>query len=263
MSNLVLLEVSAGCATLTLNRPERRNALTKEMLLALKKHLEALNTRDDIRVICLEGAQKTFCAGQDLNERDPRIHAHPLDLEALQEELFHPVVTLLHETPKMTVAKVRGVAAGAGVGLALACDIVVASEDATFSFAFSNVGLSSDTGVAWQLLQSLGPARTKAALLLGHSIGGSEAARIGMVASAIPTHKVDTEVDHICRHLAQGPKTAQQSIKKTIEAAQSEACLAQFLKVEAKMQGIAGRDPDYTNAVLAFLEKRTVTFDGR
>ncbi len=254
--NPVLFDVNDGIATVRLNRPERLNAVTRPLMIGLADILRKLSEDDAVRVICLTGEGRGFCAGQDLSERDPRAHPDGFDLEALQIELFHPVVTLITSMPKPVLAKVNGVAAGAGASLALACDFVIAAESANFTQSFSKVGLSVDAGGGWHLTHALGPARAKAALMLAETISATEAHAMGLIYKAVPEDALDESADALLAQLARTPRMALASIKKSVAAASSGMDFEAYLKAEAAAQGAAGRHPDYAEGVLSFLEKR-------
>lgn len=261
MTEPVLIRVADGVATLTLNRPDRLNAITRDLLLALRGAFETVATDDAVRVICLTGAGRGFCAGQDLGERDPRGRTEPFDVEAIQIELFHPIVRAIANTPKPVVASVNGVAAGAGASFALACDIVVAAQSAKFIQSFSRVGLSVDAGGGLALVNSLGLPRAKAALMLGEAIPADEAAAMGMIWKAVPDPALRDETAALCARLAATPRTALACIKQAMTAVATATDLDDYLKQEAALQGIAGSHPDYAEGVLSFLEKREPVFE--
>jgi 2-(1,2-epoxy-1,2-dihydrophenyl)acetyl-CoA isomerase len=254
----VLLSVISGHARITLNRPERLNAVTRDLMLDLGATVAAVVADPSVKVISLTGAGRGFCAGQDLSERDPRKLAAPLDLGAIQRELFHPVITALTTTPKPVIACVNGVAAGAGAGLALAADIVIAAESAGFAFSFAKVGLSVDAAVGRALAQALGPARAKALLLLGESLTASEAATAGLIWRAIPDAELAAAHDALAARLLAIPASALGGIKTALNA--WNLAPDAYLSLEADQQRIAGAHPNYAEGVLAFLEKRPPVF---
>lgn len=255
----VLLTVADGIARITLNRPDRLNAVTRGLMLDLGTAIAEATAHDDVRVISLTGAGRGFCAGQDLTERDPRKLDGPLDLAAIQRELFHPVVRALRETPKPVVACVGGVAAGAGAGFALAADIVLADAEARFVFSFAKVGLSVDAGLGHALVQGLGAPRARALLMLGGALTGSEAAQAGLIWRAVPGDALEDEHEALLTQLAAAPRAALAGIKGAVAAA-STAPLAEYLEIEAGLQGRAGAHPDYAEGVLSFLERRPARF---
>ncbi|WP_372602690.1 enoyl-CoA hydratase-related protein [Actibacterium sp.] len=249
-----------GIAHITLNRPERLNALTRDLLLAFAEAAQDAASRSDVRVISITGAGRAFCAGQDLADRDPRKLTAPLDLEKLQIELFHPVVTALIDAPQPVVACVNGVAAGAGSSLALAADMVIAGESAKFVQSFSNVGLSVDAGGGRALVRALGPARARAILMLGDFLTAEEAAESGLIWKAVPDDMLAAEHAALLKRLVAKPAMAMSGIKTALRAAQDMPDLQSYLAEEARLQGIAGRHPDYAEGVLAFLERRPPEF---
>lgn len=258
--DLVKMTTEAGIGTISLNRPAQLNALTRDMMSDLRRALARYAEDPEIRVIRLTGAGRGFCAGQDLSERDPRGRTDPFDLEALQIELFHPVIRLMTTMEKPIVAQVNGLAAGAGVSLALAADIVVATQSARFILSFSKVGLSVDAGGGWALVRALGPARARAALMLGATIPADEAAATGLIHESAPDDTAEARVDAILDRLRATPRTALASIKRAVAAVGEAPDLDSYLGMEARFQGEAGRDPDYAEGVLSFLEKRAPRF---
>ncbi|MCZ4353572.1 enoyl-CoA hydratase-related protein [Roseovarius aestuarii] len=253
----VLTEVVTGVGTIRLNRPTRLNALTRNLMLSLARALEGFAEDDAVRVVCLTGVGRAFSAGQDLEERDPRVHAHPFDLEALQIELFHPVIRLITSMDKPVVARVNGLAAGAGASLALAADIVLAAQSAKFIQSFSKVGLSVDAGGGWQLVRALGTARARAVLMLGEALGAEEAAAAGLIWRSVPDLNLDDELAALTTRLCSTPRSSLRSIKKAVIAASDTAgSFESYLAIEAALQGEAGLDPNYAEGVLSFLEKR-------
>ncbi len=255
----VILEKQDRVARITLNRPARMNAITRELIVELRVAIEDAAGDDNVRVISLTGAGRGFCAGQDLSERDPRKLDGPLDLEALQQELYHPVVRALHQTDKPIVACVNGVAAGAGAAIALASDIAVAAENAQFVFSFARVGLSVDAGLGRILVQTLGPAKARALLMLGLNLSAREAADAGLIWRAVPEEELHGAHEALLGQLAVAPRISMSGIKTAVAAAHLP--LRDYLAIEAEAQGNAGRHPDYAEGVLAFLEKRAAKFN--
>lgn len=257
--NPVLYDVASGIARITLNRPDRLNALTRDLMLGLRAALDDAAGSEDVRVILLNGAGRGFCAGQDLGERDPRKLDGPLDLEAIQKELYHPVIRTIRQTPKPVVASVNGVAAGAGAGFALAADITLASDAAKFIFSFAKVGLSVDAGLGRALVQSLGVARSTALLMLGGALTGAEAAEAGLIWRCVPAADLAQETESLIASLAAAPRRSLAGIKAAVAAA-ALPDLDAYLGAEAHAQGQAGSHPDYAEGVLSFLERRPANF---
>ena len=253
---------SAGIGRIVFNRPDRLNALTRDLMVQLAVALHDAIADPAVKVISLTGAGRAFCAGQDLSERDPRTLSGPLDLEAIQKALFHPVITAITASPKPIVACVQGVAAGAGASIALAADIVIASETARFNFSFAKVGLSVDAGGGFKLVKALGAARARALLMLGESLDGKEAAQKGLIWRAVAESNLEEASEALLQQLAKAPSQALTSIKRAVSAAESSEFHAYLLE-EARLQGLAGANPDYAEGVLAFLEKRQAEFGKR
>lgn len=259
----VLGESKDGICRLTLNRPARLNAMNPDLLTSLHSHLAEAANDPAVRVIMIAGNGKGFCAGQDLNDRDPRKIDWPLDLEAIQKELFHPLVLLMRMMDKPIIVAVGGVAAGAGCSLALAGDIVIAAQSAKFIFSFAKVGLSADAGLGWQLVHALGPARARALLMTAATLGGADAAACGLVTKCVNDDALESEALSLARQFANGPALAYAGIKAAVRAAQEAPDLATYLLEEARLQGLAGKSDDYREGVLSFLESRPAQFRGR
>jgi len=250
-------------AVITLNRPERRNALTAELLVSLKLSLDEAERDPEVRAILLTGAGNAFCAGQDLNDRDPRKVAWPLPLARIQEQYFHPVVLAMQSSCKPIVVAVNGAASGAGVSLALAGDIVMAAEDAArFIFSFVKVGLSVDAGCGWHLVKSVGRARALALLLSGAAVSASEALELGLIWRCVPDADLEAAALAVTRQLAAGPTAAFGLVKQAVAFADSLP-LEDYLLQEARLQGLAGASQDNREGVLSFLERRAARFIGR
>ncbi|WP_099864237.1 enoyl-CoA hydratase-related protein [Pararhizobium haloflavum] len=258
----ILVEQRGALTAITLNRPQKLNALTEALLIQLADALKAAQQDQTVRAVLLTGAGKAFCAGQDLADRDPRKHAEPFDLEAIQTRLFHPVVRLMREMEKPVVVAVSGVAAGAGAAIALAADIILAADDARFILSFAKVGLSVDAGAGFALVQALGPARARGLMLTGGTLTGREAVEAGLAFKSVPSANLTDEIDALTTALAEGPTAAYGAIKKAVQAAHTSD-FETYLAEEARLQGLAGKTSDYREGVLAFLEKRQATFRGR
>lgn len=257
--NLRVERRSNGVCKITLNRPERLNALTRDLMLALGGALVDAAADEEVRVISLHGEGRAFCAGQDLAERDPRKLSGPLNLAEIQRELFHPVICSIAHAPKPVVACVNGVAAGAGAGIALAADIVIAAESASFAFSFAKVGLSVDAGLGRALVQGFGAPRARALLMLGETLSAGEAAAAGLIHSAVADKDLPEAHGRLLESLAAAPRQALIGIKQAIAA--THLPVDEYLKAEALLQGRAGTHPDYAEGVLSFFERRPARFN--
>ena len=221
--DVVLYARDGGVARITLNRPDRRNALNGDLLASLGRRLDEAASDPAVRAILLTGSGSGFCAGQDLNDRDPRLVAWPLALETIQEEAFHPVIRTMRASATPIVAAVHGVASGAGVSLALAADIVIAADDSRFVLSFARVGLSVDAGCGWFMVKALGGPRARALLLTGGAVSGAEAAAMGLVFRSAPAAEVLGEAAAVADALASGPAVAHGLIKRALAAAEAGA----------------------------------------
>lgn len=259
----IIVEAAApGVQRIILHRPDRLNALTQEMLRCLHNALESAAANASVRCVVLTGAGRAFCAGQDLNDRDPRKLASMPNLEAIQKELFHPVVETVHTMPKPVIATVNGIAAGAGASLALAADIVLAGRSAKFAFSFSKVGLSVDAGLGWHLTQAIGSARARGLLMTGGTLTAQQAEDAGLIWRSVEDGELTDHATTLATQLATGPTQAYAAIKSAIAAAEHAPDLQSYLQREAQLQGEMGRTNDYREGVLAFLEKRSPNFSG-
>ena len=262
MSETILTDKQDGWVEITLNRPDRRNALNDEMHLALRSALEAAAGDDDCRAILLTGNGKGFCAGQDLSDRDPRKMDGPPNLSETLEKYYNPLIRLIRSAPKPVVCAVNGVAAGAGANIALACDIVLAAESASFIQAFSKIGLIPDAGGSWMLTRLLGEARAKGLALTGQPLPAATAADWGLIWKAVADDALMEEARTLVSGFATGPTVGYALTKELMHAA-SMNTLEAHLGMEAEYQGRAGRTPDYGEGVVAFFDKRPANFTGR
>ncbi len=255
----ILVETCPGYRLITLNRPERLNALTVEMAEALIAALDAAQADSDCRAILLTGAGRAFCAGQDLAAI---VGAGWAEIGRLLDR-YNPLIRKLRELPIPVVCAVNGVAAGAGANLALACDIVLAARGATFVQAFARIGLIPDCGGTWFLPRLVGMARARALAMLAEPLPAETAAEWGMIWQAVDDDRLMDEAHALAARLAAGPGGALGLIKQALDAAETND-LKRQLKLERNLQAEAAANPDHAEGVAAFLAKRPPSFtDGR
>jgi 2-(1,2-epoxy-1,2-dihydrophenyl)acetyl-CoA isomerase len=258
----VLHKVADGVATVTLNRPALRNAFDAAMHARLAEALDAVAAEKSVRAMVLTGAGEGFCAGQDLNERRRKEGAPPPDLGRSLAEKYNPLIRRLVRFPVPTIAAVNGVAAGAGCGLALACDLVFAARSAKFAFAFARIGLIPDSGLTFFLPRLVGRARALGIALTGEAVGAEEAQRIGLIWKAVDDEILMDEALALARRLASGPALGLKRIKEAMARSGENALDAQ-LDLESETQRELGASEDYAEATKAFFEKRPPVFKGR
>jgi len=257
MSTL-LFHNETGVATLTLNRPEKFNSFNREMALELQDALDKCAGDESVRVIVITGTGKAFCAGQDLAEAtEPDGPA----MEKIVEEHYNPIILRLRNIEKPVVAAVNGVAAGAGANIALACDIVLASESAAFIQAFSKIGLIPDSGGTFMLPRLVGMQRAAALMMTGDKVTAAEAVSMGMIYRCFPDTGFTEAVAKLAAQIAAMPTRALGLTKKLLNESWTNDLAAQ-LEREKKIQVEAGATYDFKEGVTAFLEKRKPVFRG-
>jgi 2-(1,2-epoxy-1,2-dihydrophenyl)acetyl-CoA isomerase len=263
MSQDLLQQRDGGVLTLTMNRPERRNALTPAMLADLLSALRAAALDPQVRAVVLTGAEGAFCAGGDVKAMAERNDAE----QTMEQRTVHlreamECSRLLHEMPKPTIALARGATAGAGLSLALACDLFIAADTAKITSAFVKVALSGDFGGHWFLAQRLG-ARARAFALLSPVINGTEAQQMGLTDQVFPDAELMARGMELARQLAAGPTTTIAHMKDNMNQAERGCTLAEALDPEAFWQIRCGYTDDHHEAAKAFVEKRAPRFVGR
>lgn len=258
MSSIVL-KIENHIGYITLNRPEVFNSFNREMALLLQKTLDQCANDDAIRVIVISGSGKAFCAGQDLKEvTTPELNP---GFRKILEEHYNPIIERIRTIEKPIVAAVNGVAAGAGANIALACDIVVASESAAFIQAFSKIGLIPDSAGTFFLPRLIGFQKASALMMLGDKVGAREAFEIGMIYKFFPVAFFEEEVEKLAVTLSHMPTHALALTKKLLNRSMINN-LQQQLALESDLQIDASSSNDYQEGVNAFMEKRTPDFKG-
>jgi len=255
----IILESKDSVATLTLNRPEKLNALNMKMAEELESAVAEIVKDIDVRTLIITGAGRGFCSGADVGEMAQA--AAPVETRYWTQRA-HKIILALTNLEKPVIAKVNGVAVGIGCSLALSSDIIIASENARFSLIFSRIGLIPDGGSLFHLPRLVGPAKAKELIFTAKMVDAKEAERIGLINKAVPTNKLDSEVNKLAKQLAEGPTVAFGMAKKIINKGLSMD-LSSVLECEAFGQTIAGTTEDAREGVMAFLEKRKAEFKGR
>lgn len=254
MYQTISYQVEAAVAVITLNRPEVMNALSS--LLRAEMLAAVLRADAEARVLVITGAGRAFCSGQDLGDA-----SGPLDLERVLNEEYVPLLKAITDCPIPTISAVQGAAAGAGANLALAADVVIAAESASFIQAFTRIGLVPDAGGSYWLPRQIGLARAMGAVLFADKVTARQAADWGMIYECVPDQEFSAHWQARARALAQGPTLAYRGVKTALRASFGND-LDQQLALEARLQGACGATEDFREGVAAFLEKRAAKFRG-
>ena len=258
----ILFTQEGGIARLTLNRPDRLNSFTDAMHVEVRAALDAVRAEPATRVLLLTGAGRGFCAGQDLADRAVVPGGEPVDLGASIERNYRPLVLALRSLPLPVVCAVNGVAAGAGVNLALACDIVLAARSASFIEAFCRLGLIPDTGGTYFLPRAIGTARAMGLALLGDKLSAEQAAAWGLIWQCVDDAELAAATERLLTHFANAPTRGLARTKEALYASGGNT-LPQQLDLERDMMRELGYSADYREGVAAFIAKRPPAFTGR
>ncbi|MET9546167.1 enoyl-CoA hydratase-related protein [Streptomyces sp. NPDC006627] len=266
MADSVLYEVSDGLATITINRPEAMNAMNTEAKVALREAARSAAEDTAVRAVLLTATGRAFCVGQDLKEHIGSLAA---DREAgtgqtmsTVREHYNPIVRTLTGMPKPVVAGVNGVAAGAGLGFALAADYRVVADTASFNTSFAGVALTADSGVSWTLPRVIGPGRAADLLLFPRNLSAQDAYDLGIANKVVPAAELAAEAAKVARALAEGPTLAYAALKESLAYAAAHT-LDETLDKEDELQSRAGASQDHTIAVQAFIAKEKPKYLGR
>ena len=256
----VLIEKKENVATIILNRPEKLNSMSPELMSDLTKAIGQVEQDDEVRAVIVTGAGRAFCAGGDVQEllgpsRDP------LTILGLAHE-GSKMVSAMRNMPKPLIAAVNGPAMGGGLNIALACDIIIASENAIFSSAFISLGLHPDTGGIYFLTRLVGVARACELIFTGRVVKAQEAERIGLVNQVVPREQLETTARELATRLANGPSLAIGLAKSSIYQSLTMD-MSSVLELEARSVGMTLATEDANSAIDAFLEKRKIVFKGK
>lgn len=255
----LITSLTNGVYQITFNRPEVYNSFNKSMALALQKELDYSANNIEVRTVVLTGAGKAFCAGQDLAEAtDP----NGPDLESIVREHYNPIILKIRALEKPVIAAVNGVAAGAGANIALACDLTIAQENASFIQAFSKIGLIPDSGGTYFLPRIIGVQKALALMFTGDKITAKEAEALNMIYKCVSVEEFESFVMTLSQKLALMPTRAFGLTKNAVNQSLSNDLINQ-LDLEEKLQTEAGKTEDFQEGVQAFLDKRKPKFKGK
>ena len=255
----LITSLNNGVFKITLNRPEVYNSFNQAMAFSLQKELDYCAQNDEIRTILITGSGKAFCAGQDLSEAtDP----NGPELESIVRDHYNPIILKIRSLEKPVIAAVNGVAAGAGANIALACDLTIAQENASFIQAFSKIGLIPDSGGTYFLPRIIGVQKALALMFTGDKISAKEAEELNMIYKCISEEEFEDFILKIAEKMAMMPTRAFGLTKKAVNQSLDNT-LEEQLNLEEKLQTEAGKTEDFQEGVQAFLEKRKAKFKGK
>ena len=259
MSDVLLSSRDDAVLSLTINRPEALNALNRETTQALRTAIDAAGRDAEVGAIVLTGAGRAFCAGADLKEVSARYEAGDSDLGADLRTNYTPMIRAIRACPKPVIAALNGTAAGAGLSLALACDLRLAASGTQLIVVFVRVGLVPDAGSLFFLTRMLGLSKATELAITGDPLSADEAHRLGLVAAVVPPDQLMAAAMERAHKLAAGPRQTYALIKRGMERA-IQLDLEQTLELESQLQALAAKTPDASEAIRAFLEKRKPVF---
>ncbi len=257
----ILTSVADRIATLTLNRPDRLNALTPEVFDECIAALRSWSSDPAVAVVIVTGAGRAFCAGGDVSMMS-LVDALPYEERVDRLRAWHDLSWLLYSMPKITVASVNGFAMGAGLALCLTCDLRIASDQARFGTAYAKIAYSGDFGINWLLTRCVGPAKAKELVFLSEPFDAAEAARLGLLNRVVPHERLESDVQALAARLAEGPQIAFRYMKENVNLSTSHD-FGTVLDREAETNLRCGETADHREGVKAFLEKRAAKFAGR
>ena len=262
MYQTIDFSIEKGVAKLVLNRPDSLNSFNLEMHREVREVLKSLQSNEEVRCLLITGNGRGFCAGQDLNDRAVSPDQEMPDLGDSLEKYYNPLIRTLRSLEFPVICAVNGVAAGAGVNIALACDIVLAACSASFIQSFCKIGLVPDSGGTWSLPRLVGEARAKGLAMLGEKLSAEDAERWGMIWRCLDDQDLQDEALKLAVHLASQPTRGLAYIKRAIHASSGQT-LNDHLEMERDLQRLGGRTEDYREGVNAFINKRPPVFQGK